>query len=158
MIWQRILYLILFSGVSLGSGDTFLTKDEIQKLSIKTLKNMLNERNIQCLGCNEKIHFVEKVYETQHLLPVNQNENKEKNEKKKSNKDSENLEEVLRSLKKSGFGDAKVFTANDFQNMKSQNDLNDLLNRKQQEQQRQQKPSSSKKRRKDDVDIDLDEL
>jgi hypothetical protein len=146
MSWRSILVFLFLSGIR---GDELLTKDEIQKLPIKTLKQMLNERNVQCLGCNEKTHFVDQVFDNQHILPVNKNENnKEKKQKEKSNVDTENIEEVLRSLKNSGFGDAKVFTANDFKNMKA-DDLNEKLKN-------QQKPSSKKRRK--NVDIDLDDL
>ena len=160
MIWQRILFFLF---VSEALSESLLTKDELSKYSITMLKQMLTERSIQCLGCYEKMDYINKVYDTQHLPPVPPpHENQVKNEKKKKlNTDAENIEEVLKSLKQNGFGDTKVFTANDFKNMKSSNDLNDLLKREKQQQQPQQhsKTSSSKKRRKNvDVDADIVDL
>lgn len=128
----------------------------------------LNRRTI-CLSLHDKGHHFHIFFDCSasanfaliYVCLVLKNENNKKS--KKSKTDTENIEEVLKSLKQNGFGDAKIFTANDLKNMKSSNELNDLLKREQQQQSQSQqqsqqhsKSSSSKKRRKDVEDADAD--
>jgi hypothetical protein len=110
------------SGDSREEGATLLTKQDLKNLSIKKLKLMLEERDVKCLGCNEKGHYIDRVYETQELpvLEKKKTEIPTKNKSGKSNKDTENIEEVLEQLKKGGFGNAKVFTADDMKNFNAE--------------------------------------
>merc|ERR1719409_198253 len=40
---------------------------DLKKLRVKALRKMLRERGVKCLGCTEKIHFIERVKETMHM-------------------------------------------------------------------------------------------
>ena len=42
----------------------------LNKLRVKQLKSILNDRGVQCVGCLEKKDFVKKVMETEHLADV----------------------------------------------------------------------------------------
>ena len=37
------------------------------KLKVKQLKEILNQRNVQCTGCSEKSDFVKKCLDTENL-------------------------------------------------------------------------------------------
>jgi len=43
------------------------TKEEFLGMTVKQLKQILKERNVDCIGCSEKSHLVERVLETYHL-------------------------------------------------------------------------------------------
>lgn len=46
-----------------------MEKKDISKLRVKQLKQILNERGVECVGCVEKEEFVKKVQDTEHLAP-----------------------------------------------------------------------------------------
>ncbi len=97
-----------------------LEKEQLQKISLKTLRNMLEERGVECAGCAEKANFVDRVYETQDLPKVETPLKKppqKKPQAERTPQDRENIEEVLEKLKKSGFGGAKVFSADDLKDL-----------------------------------------
>eukprot|EP00616_Rhizochromulina_sp_CCMP1243_P016936 CAMPEP_0118974156 /NCGR_PEP_ID=MMETSP1173-20130426/11100_1 /TAXON_ID=1034831 /ORGANISM="Rhizochromulina marina cf, Strain CCMP1243" /LENGTH=171 /DNA_ID=CAMNT_0006923865 /DNA_START=15 /DNA_END=530 /DNA_ORIENTATION=+ len=41
--------------------------EDVSKLRVKQLKQILNDRGVECKGCVEKADFVKKVLDTQHL-------------------------------------------------------------------------------------------
>ena len=135
-----------FSSINLIISELNLNKNDLKKLSIKKLKEFLEDRNISCFGCIEKSHYIEMVYENQNLPIIKRTkleqqtqekdqkdqqkdqeevDNKGKNQeetqqqtqtKPKTTHDKENIEEILEQLKKSGFGGAKVYTPDDLKN------------------------------------------
>lgn len=44
-----------------------LEKQDLSKLRVKQLKQILSERGVECKGCVEKDEFIKKVQETEHL-------------------------------------------------------------------------------------------
>ncbi|KAL7560017.1 hypothetical protein ACA910_013509 [Epithemia clementina (nom. ined.)] len=44
-----------------------MEKQDISKLRVKQLKQILSDRGVECRGCVEKEDFVKKVQETEHL-------------------------------------------------------------------------------------------
>jgi hypothetical protein len=44
-----------------------LEKQDLSKLRVKQLKQILSERGVECKGCVEKEEFIKKVQETEHL-------------------------------------------------------------------------------------------
>jgi len=44
-----------------------LSKVNLNKLRVKQLKNILNERGVACEGCLEKGDYVKKVQDTMHM-------------------------------------------------------------------------------------------
>ena len=44
-----------------------MEKQDISKLRVKQLKQILADRGIECMGCIEKEDFVKRVQETEHL-------------------------------------------------------------------------------------------
>jgi len=57
------------------------TKEEFLGMTVKQLKQILKERNVDCIGCSEKSHLVERVLETYHLPIVPPEEPKPEPEK-----------------------------------------------------------------------------
>lgn len=56
-------FLLLALKVEKKEGE----KVDYNKLKVKELKEILNQRNVKCSGCTEKAEFVKKCEETQHL-------------------------------------------------------------------------------------------
>merc|ERR1711862_194385 len=50
-----------------------MEKQDLSKLRVKQLKQILGERGVECKGCVEKEEFVKKVQETEHLAGKNFN-------------------------------------------------------------------------------------
>jgi len=72
-------------------------KEEISKLSVKSLKKMLAERGVECSGCTEKWEYVDRVIEVQGMPVKEANKAKEKRREPPSEskkKDDDGLEEV----------------------------------------------------------------
>jgi hypothetical protein len=44
-----------------------MEKQDLSKLRVKQLKQILAERGVECKGCVEKEEFVKRVQETEHL-------------------------------------------------------------------------------------------
>eukprot|EP00270_Netrium_digitus_P006793 TRINITY_DN1956_c0_g2_i2.p1 TRINITY_DN1956_c0_g2~~TRINITY_DN1956_c0_g2_i2.p1 ORF type:complete len:169 (+),score=67.68 TRINITY_DN1956_c0_g2_i2:320-826(+) len=107
-----------------GNDDAAANEVEVKdysKLRIKELKNMLEERGVECVGCVEKEHLVAKVKETAHL-PVLPSEEEESSSTKDDvlsgddykEYDGEKIQELLRNLKsKKEFENIKMFTPDD---------------------------------------------
>jgi hypothetical protein len=167
-LWFEFLFLFFLKEVSSSddnSGDqsasdipeyvttpALLTKQELKTLPIKKLKLMLEERNVKCLGCNEKEHYIDRAYETQNLPIVEKKTTTPpKNDGGKSNQDKENIEEVLEQLKKGGFGNTKVFTADDMKNF-NPDDFAQQFN----EPKRSRRSSSSKKKKEKEPEVDFE--
>jgi len=47
--------------------EPLLSDAQIEKLKIKELRQLLQERGVECVGCTEKPHLVQRVKETIHL-------------------------------------------------------------------------------------------
>ena len=43
------------------------TAEDVNKLRVKQLKTILNDRGVECEGCLEKSDFVKRVLETAHM-------------------------------------------------------------------------------------------
>jgi hypothetical protein len=68
-----------------------LSRDDIALFSESTMHRMLKDRDVDCMGCVEKEHYIEKVFETQAFPIVKK---KKKSTKKKSPQDEANIAEV----------------------------------------------------------------
>lgn len=89
-----------------NQNENIQTQFDLEKMKIKELRRLLEERGVDCIGCSEKAHLIEKVRESLHL-PILSNDEKEKeiNEQTKS-EDKEppktlsqmELKEILKNL------------------------------------------------------------
>ena len=54
-----------------ADSEKKLTPEELtasyQKMKVKELRRVLNDRGVECKGCTEKKEFVKKVIDTMHL-------------------------------------------------------------------------------------------
>ena len=120
--------------------------DEFRKMSVKALKTMLKDKGLDCKGCSEKSEFVEKAYTSQNLPSVEATQ--EEPTKIPPGVDQDKLDELMASLKKGGFGNSKMYTAEDFKNM-SPEDMNEKFRNdkssKSKGKGKKSKPSSTKK-------------
>lgn len=80
-----------------------MTSDEAQKLPIKKLKHLLDERGLQCKGCAEKSDFVDLFIQHQHLPILEKNEEKVPKEKQKV--DDKKIDEVTMLVNSVCFSD-----------------------------------------------------
>lgn len=91
------------------------TYEQLTKLPVKKLRGILEKRGLECKGCSEKSEFVTKVYENQHLPEVTPVV--EESKSKSPSMDQDKIDELMASLKKGGFGNSKMFSADDLKNM-----------------------------------------
>ena len=49
-----------------------LEKQDLSKLRVKQLKQILSERGVECKGCIEKEEFIKRVQETEHLASADE--------------------------------------------------------------------------------------
>jgi hypothetical protein len=82
---------------------------------------MLAERGLECKGCAEKEDYVTMTFDNQHLpiippveTPPTSEEPEDEEAKKKS------VDDIMESLKKGGFGGAKMFTKEDLEGLSSE--------------------------------------
>ena len=50
-----------------SAADPLFTLHDLKALRVKALRKMLRDRGVECVGCVEKGHLVDRVLETQHL-------------------------------------------------------------------------------------------
>lgn len=136
------LVLALLNGESLESeldattpthaadGDK-LTLEQLAKLPIKKLRVMLTKKGLQCKGCSEKSEFVAKAHESQDLPDVVAPAETEAKtpptppayEELRAGQppppgvSQEKMDELMAKLKMGGFGNSKMFSADDLKNM-----------------------------------------
>lgn len=109
---KKIFLILILSSFFLvtceneNQNENIQTQFDLEKMKIKELRRLLEERGVDCIGCSEKAHLIEKVRESLHL-PILSNDEKEKeiNEQTKS-EDKEppktlsqmELKEILKNL------------------------------------------------------------
>jgi hypothetical protein len=98
--------------------------EDFQKMTVKTLKGILKNKGLECKGCSEKAEFAAKVYESQDV--PDQVMKIEPGGELPPGVDQEKMDELMAKLKMGGFGNSKMFSANDLKNM-SPEELSDQL-------------------------------
>ena len=81
---------------------------------------MLWQRGLECKGCAEKADFVKLLTDNLESPIIRDGEPQQVEQKKSTpepEKPSGNIDDIMESLKKSGLGDAKLFTAKDFEGL-----------------------------------------
>lgn len=62
-----LLFSYVFINIAIAvekkAGETF----DYNKMKVKDLKKILDQRNVKCAGCTEKTEFVKKCETTEHL-------------------------------------------------------------------------------------------
>ena len=124
----RLFYLLILLKVILSDDNVYLKKEDIAKLPLTTLKNMLKLKGLVCKKCIEKDDFVNEVYKSQSLPVVDppitdipSNTNKQKDPKKQKD-----MDDLFNTLKSNGLGNSKIFTADDLKDLTPEQ-LNDKL-------------------------------
>jgi hypothetical protein len=98
--------------------------EDFQKMSVKALKGILKNKGLECKGCSEKAEFASKVYESQDVPDMVMKI--EPGGELPPGVDQEKMDELMAKLKMGGFGNSKMFSANDLKNM-SPEELSDQL-------------------------------
>eukprot|EP01119_Soliformovum_irregulare_P003180 TRINITY_DN134_c0_g1_i1.p1 TRINITY_DN134_c0_g1~~TRINITY_DN134_c0_g1_i1.p1 ORF type:complete len:153 (-),score=50.50 TRINITY_DN134_c0_g1_i1:38-496(-) len=112
---KGLLLIALLVFVSLCYAED---KVDLSKLKVKDLKQMLADRGVQCIGCSEKSHLIQKVEESLDLPIIERKEEKRepaaknpedkpldtdeilkmfKNQEQEKKKNQEKLEELMRN-------------------------------------------------------------
>jgi hypothetical protein len=102
------------SSTKLDSSE-LLSIEELRSMPIKKLKSMLSSKGTDCKGCSEKADFVAKAFESQSLpdiekSPVDTGDGN-------PSLDQDKIDELMASLKSGGFGNSRMFSANDLKGM-----------------------------------------
>lgn len=88
--------------------------EDIMRFPVKTLRKMLTRKGLDCIGCTEKMEFAQKVYESQDVPDV---ASKVGNNDIPPEVDQEKLDELMANLRRGGFGNSKMFSAEDLKHM-----------------------------------------
>eukprot|EP01125_Pyxidicula_operculata_P007687 TRINITY_DN2600_c0_g1_i1.p1 TRINITY_DN2600_c0_g1~~TRINITY_DN2600_c0_g1_i1.p1 ORF type:complete len:168 (+),score=47.99 TRINITY_DN2600_c0_g1_i1:704-1207(+) len=90
-----------------------LKEEDIRRFNIKSLRQMLSDRNVECKACTEKEELVKRVLETQHLPIVKDLKNHPKYDTKHERTYEEFMKmfasskkeekEMIEKLRKAGF-------------------------------------------------------
>ena len=89
--------------------------EDYKKMTVKSLKSILKAKGLECKGCSEKLEFVEKAYESRNIPDIVAKV--DSSGKAPPGVDQDKLDELMESLKKGGFGNSKMFKAEDLKNM-----------------------------------------
>mmetsp|Transcript_9520 Transcript_9520/g.14325 ORF Transcript_9520/g.14325 Transcript_9520/m.14325 type:complete len:160 (-) Transcript_9520:102-581(-) len=106
------VFVILVSVLAKESAFTApMTREAIDKLSLKKIRRMLDERNIDCEHCEQKSDYGDQLFENQHVPVSRHQKSKERktSSAKKTPQDEANIQEVLEQMRMQGFGDATVY-------------------------------------------------
>lgn len=113
------------TAASNGEGsDTTSTKslEDFQRMSVKALRGILKAKGLECKGCSEKAEYVQKVFDSQDLPDVGPSvaEVKMQPDGKYSappGVDQDKMDELMAKLRSGGFGNSRMFSADDLKNM-----------------------------------------
>jgi len=103
-----------------------LSLEQIAKLPIKKLRGMLEKKGLDCKGCSEKSEYVTKVHDSQELPDVEAAPVPEEPYQQPPI-DQDKMDELMAKLKMNGFGNSRMFSADDLKNM-SPDELGERLN------------------------------
>mmetsp|Transcript_11439 Transcript_11439/g.15751 ORF Transcript_11439/g.15751 Transcript_11439/m.15751 type:complete len:228 (+) Transcript_11439:50-733(+) len=144
-----------------SEADAGLSIEVLKKMPIKTLKSMIESKGLECLGCSEKDDYVKMAFDslTMPVAPkvstppplktedppeVSAKPESEETPEEKEKKKRE-LDDLMASLKKGGFGNSKIFSSDDLKNMSPDEMSEKLSGKKKKSESKSKKSSESSK-------------
>lgn len=129
-MFVKLFYLLTLLKLILSDDNVYLKKEDLSKLPLATLTNMLKLKGLVCKKCVEKDDFVNEVYKSQSLPivdpPMNDNPPLNNKKKQKDPKKQKEMDDLFESLKSNGLGNSKMFSADDLKDLTPEQ-LNDKL-------------------------------
>ena len=122
----KLNFLLLFAACFLAvyaegeensSTKALLPLEDFKKMPVKLLKQLLSSKGLECKGYSEKADYVQQVFDSQDLPDVVPAQPEATPVEKTPDIDKEKMDELMASLKKGGFGNSKMFSAEDLKNM-----------------------------------------